>query len=281
MLLSVIIPTKNEAANIRDCIREFSWAVAEGTIDVIVVDNFSPDGTAELAKAEGARVVSIGPERSAQRNHGATVEATGEYVLFVDADMRVGREVVQEILCLLRSSTPPDALYVRECMVGTGFWVAVRNFERSFYDATCIDGLRVIRRDILKKAGGFDVKLYAGEDWDLDRRILALTDKVGITKGALLHNEGEFSFSKYLKKKKYYAGNFDAYCRKWNYDGTIRKQFGLRYRMLTVFLEKGKWKRFLSRPHYVLAIWFYKALVGFVFFVGTRQHPAAKEASDR
>ena len=255
------------------------WAMEQGVIEIIVVDNFSTDDTAAIAKSAGVKVVSIGPERSAQRNRGAIVEALGQYVMYVDADMRVGRAVMEEILGILRAPSPPDALFVREQMVGAGLWTAVRNFERSFYDATCIDGLRVIRKELFKDVGGFDENLYAGEDWDLDRRIMRKTDKIGITKGALLHDEGEFSIAGHLRKKSYYAANFDAYCRKWNYDETIRKQFGMRYRLWTVFMEKGKWRRSLRRPDLLVLIWLYKIMVGLVFFIGTRKHKDGRKCS--
>jgi glycosyltransferase involved in cell wall biosynthesis len=254
------------------------WAMEQGVIEIIVVDNFSTDDTAAISKSAGVKVISVGPERSAQRNRGAMIEASGDYVMYVDADMRVGKAVMEEILGMLRAPSP-DALFIREQMVGTGLWTVVRNFERSFYDATCIDGLRVIRKDLFKEVGGFDENLYAGEDWDLDRRIMRKTDKIGITKNALLHDEGEFSIVGHLHKKSYYAANFDAYCKKWNYDETIRKQFGVRYRLWTVFMENGKWRRSLRRPDLLVLIWLYKIMVGLVFFIGTHAHKNGRKCS--
>ncbi len=267
MLLSVIIPTRNEAANISACVAPFFELLDQGAIEVIVIDNHSTDETEVLAAKAGARVVVCGPERSSQRNRGGIIEAVGDYVFFVDADMQVQPETVAEVMEVLAGDSPPDALYIREEIAGTGYWSRVRNFERQFYDGTCIDGLRVIRRDLLTRVGGFEEKLYAGEDWDLDRRLLAETDDVAITRGALLHCEEQVSFWQYLKKKRYYAANFGAYCTKWKYDKVIRKQCGARYRLWTVFMENGKWRRSLSRPDRLIAIWLYKIVVGLVFMV--------------
>ena len=50
--LSVLILAKNEEANIEDCIRSVSFAG-----EVVVIDDFSTDRTAALARALGARVV--------------------------------------------------------------------------------------------------------------------------------------------------------------------------------------------------------------------------------
>ena len=106
--LSVVIPTKNEESNIAACIRAFDAVRAR--VEVIVVDNFSADRTREIASALGARVFTQGPERSAQRNRGWR-EATGDVILFVDADMILPRETIDEILSTYHPAplTPPPS----------------------------------------------------------------------------------------------------------------------------------------------------------------------------
>jgi glycosyltransferase involved in cell wall biosynthesis len=270
MLLTLIIPTRNEARNIRLCVDTVRWAAQEGFAEILVVDNGSTDQTVDLAREAGARVFTQGPERSAQRNRGAR-EAAGDYLLFIDADMRVIRPTLEEVAARLRASEPPEALYIREQMAGEGWWVRVRNFERGFYNATCIDGLRVIRKSVFLAAGGFDEALYAGEDWDLDRRILALTGHVALTDGHLIHDEGRFSLRQFLRKKAYYGGNFGHYAKKWKWDATVRKQFGVRYRFWTVFMENGKWRRSLARPDLLAGVWLLKGMVGAAFWLAMRR----------
>lgn len=264
MLLTIVIPTRNEARHIRDCIEAVRWAADAGLAEILVVDNASTDGTPDMARAVGAMVLTQGPERSAQRNRGAR-EATGGYLLFVDADMRVVRPTLEEVIRRLREAEAPDALYIRERMAGEGWWVKVRNFERSFYDATCVDGLRVVRRSMFLAIGGFDEEMYAAEDWDLDRRLLAAGARVGLTDGALIHDEGAFSLRRFLRKKAYYGNNFNRYADKWNWDSTVRKQFGVRYRFWTVFMERGGWKRCLAHPLLLAGVWFLKTAVGVSF----------------
>src|SRR5437879_5317016 len=62
--VSVVIPCLNEAATIEECVRRARHALdANGILgEVIVVDNFSDDGSGDLASAAGARVVAE-PER--------------------------------------------------------------------------------------------------------------------------------------------------------------------------------------------------------------------------
>ena len=261
MKLSVVIPTKNEEANIGACLDAF--ASFRNEIELIVVDNSSPDRTREIAAAKGAKVLVQGPERCAQRNRGWR-EATGDYVLFVDADMIVPEATIKEILGVAEGG---EAFYVPEVRSGAGLRLKARNFERSFYDGTCIDGLRVIRRDGLEKVGGYDENLVACEDWDLDRRLIAAGVKTAMTKGHLIHNEAKQDLKKFLKKKAYYSTSVAAYRAKWREDAVIRKQFGLGYRFFGVFVEHGKWKRLLRHPILAAVMYAERILVGFTYLL--------------
>lgn len=264
--LSVVIPTRNEGRNIGPCIDALGWA--RDWLEIIVVDNFSTDATAALARERGARVFEQGPERSAQRNRGWR-ESRARFVCFLDADMRMPAPTLAEIRARISAPDAPDALYVRETRVGRGWWVRVRNFERSFYDATCIDALRVFRRDLLEKTGGYDETFSGGEDWDLDRLCFAAGARVALTDGALLHDEGEFSFRRHLRKKAYYSGTIGRYREKWGNDATVRKQLGIGYRFCGVFLENGKWRRAARHPLMMASIMLERAAVGAVYLART------------
>ena len=52
--LSVLVPVKNEAANLRDCLASISFAQ-----EIVVVDSASTDGTQAIAEAAGAQVVQF------------------------------------------------------------------------------------------------------------------------------------------------------------------------------------------------------------------------------
>jgi len=287
--LSVVVPTKNEEANIGACLDAF--AAFRDEIELIVVDNSSPDRTREIAAEKGASVFVQGPERCAQRNRGWR-EAKGEYVLFVDADMIVPPETIKEILGFCASLTSgedaasplsdpkkgeaassplvenlPSAFYIPEIRTGTGLRLKARNFERSFYDATCIDGLRVIRRNCLEKVGGYDEHLVACEDWDLDRRLVAAGVRTALTKGHLFHNEAKQDLKRLLKKKAYYSTSVGAYRAKWHDDAICRKQFGLAYRFFGVFVENGKWKKLLRHPILATVMYIERFCVGLTYLL--------------
>ena len=192
MKLSVVITTRNEAANIANCIHAFDAVRDE--VEVIVVDNASTDDTKKIAADLGATVLDKGPERCAQRNLGWQM-AKAEWVIVLDADMILPQETIKEMLGiagrgqdlgrktedgrpdLASKVSSPLAYWIPEIRTGSGIRVKARNFERSFYDGTCIDALRLFHKSILEKTGGYDESLIAGgEDWELDIRIL---EKIG------------------------------------------------------------------------------------------------------
>jgi glycosyltransferase involved in cell wall biosynthesis len=268
-LISVIINTKNEERNIRNCLESIggqSFPLSE--IEVLVVDNDSTDRTVETVQEFMAqssplnvKLFNWGPERSAQKNFGVD-KSQGEYFIHLDADMTLDRDVILE--CVEKMDTDPDlvGLYIPEIVLGEKYFSRVRRFERSFYDGTVIDGLRLIRKDKFLKAGKFDENLYACEDWDLDKRLKKL-GRTSIAKAVLYHHEENFDIKKYLAKKEYYSQNFEVYIAKWGKnDPDIRKQFGFYYRFIGVYVEKGKWKELISHPVLAFGMYWLRFLVG-------------------
>jgi glycosyltransferase involved in cell wall biosynthesis len=262
MLVSIIIPTKNEERNIEKCLESAArQSYPAEKIEIIVVDNNSADRTKEIARKYTDKIFNAGSERSAQKNFGAR-QAAGEWLLFLDADMRLAENVVAECVKKISDDKGIAALYIPEKIFGRGFWGKARDLERSFYNETAIDAVRFIRRERFVEAGGFDEKLYAAEDWDLDKKLKRL-GKFDIIKNSLFHDESDFTVAKYLAKKKYYVKNFNAYIGKWGKnDSDIKKQFGFGYRYFGVFTENGKWKKLIRHPILAAGMYFLRFLVG-------------------
>lgn len=86
-LATVVIPARNESANIGACVGSFA-----GT-RVIVVDDDSNDGTAEVARAAGAEVIAAPPVHPGYKGKpnaliAGAAQVKTDYVLFADADTR-------------------------------------------------------------------------------------------------------------------------------------------------------------------------------------------------
>lgn len=264
-MVSIVITTKNAEEFIADCIKSIinsNYIAKGGKIEIIVVDNHSTDKTVEIANSLGAKTFIKGPERSAQRNYGVE-KSDGVIIGVLDTDMTLSENVISECVKIFEHNEKIKALYIPEKIFGNGFFNKVRNFERSFYNATAIDGVRFFRKEDFLKIGGYDISLNGTEDWDLDRRIKNI-GKVSIIKSPLFHHENH-NLKKYIIKKSYYASNFDNYFKKWGFDNITKKQFGLYYRYIGAFVEKGKWKKLLRHPILTFSMYFLLFLKGLVY----------------
>lgn len=264
-MVSIVITTKNAEEFIADCIKSIvnsNYIAKGGKIEIIVVDNHSTDKTVEIANSLGAKTFIKGPERSAQRNYGVE-KSDGGIIGVLDTDMTLSENVISECVEIFEHNEKIKALYIPEKIFGNGFFNKVRNFERSFYNATAIDGVRFFRKEDFLKIGGYDISLNGTEDWDLDRRIKNI-GKVSIIKSPLFHHENH-TLKKYIIKKSYYASNFDNYFKKWGFDDITKKQFGLYYRYIGAFVEKGKWKKLLRHPILAFSMYFLLFLKGLVY----------------
>ncbi len=265
---SIVITTKNEEANIRACLESIKKQTRlADKIEIIVVDNNSTDATKEIAGIYTDKIYNFGSERSAQRNFGVR-QANGKYVLYLDADMALSENVVSE--CVDKCERGGYiALYIPERIIGRGFWIKVRDFERSFYNATAIDCVRFVRKDKFLEINGFDENLTGPEDWDFDRRIREVGE-VNIINSPIYHNEEKFNLKKYLCKKSYYAQWFDKYIQKWGKDDiVVKKQLGFCYRYFGVFLEDGKWKVLYWHPLLTCAMYSLRITLGLHFWLRT------------
>lgn len=264
-MVSIVITTKNAEEFIADCIKSIinsNYIAKGGKIEIIVVDNHSTDKTVEIANSLGAKTFIKGPERSAQRNYGVE-KSDGGIIGVLDTDMTLSENVISECVEIFEHNEKIKALYIPEKIFGNGFFNKVRNFERSFYNATAIDGVRFFRKEDFLKIGGYDISLNGTEDWDLDRRIKNIGE-VSIIKSPLFHHENH-TLKKYIIKKSYYASNFDNYFKKWGFDNITKKQFGLYYRYIGAFVEKGKWKKLLRHPILAFSMYFLLFLKGLVY----------------
>ncbi len=86
--LSIVMPCLNEAETLGRCIEKANRAFRELGIsgEVVIGDNGSTDGSQDIARSHGARVVPVAARGYGNALHGAIVAARGRYVLMGDSD---------------------------------------------------------------------------------------------------------------------------------------------------------------------------------------------------
>ncbi len=103
--LSVVIPCRNEGHTVGNRVRQALEVLRGAGVagEVIVADNGSTDGSAEIAEAEGARVVRVAERGYGSALMGGIAEARGEYVLMADADQSHDLSHIPRFLAELRT----------------------------------------------------------------------------------------------------------------------------------------------------------------------------------
>lgn len=109
--VSVILATFNEEINVKDCLESVKWAD-----EIVIVDGTSADKTVEIAKKYTDKIfVRENPTMFHINKQMAIDKATGDWILYLDADERVSPELKKEILATLKK---PAA---------DGYWIPRRN----------------------------------------------------------------------------------------------------------------------------------------------------------
>jgi glycosyltransferase involved in cell wall biosynthesis len=164
LLVSVVIPCLNEAASVERCV-ELARAAFESnaiTGEVVVVDNGSTDGSAELAAQAGARVVPE-PRRGYGSAYLAGFEAAeGAYIVMADADLTYDFNDIPRFVQALEDGAElvigdrmdniqPGAMPWLHRYVGNPVLTGVLNlfYGTGVKDAHC--GMRALRRDVLPR----------------------------------------------------------------------------------------------------------------------------------
>jgi glycosyltransferase involved in cell wall biosynthesis len=128
--LSVVILTKNAEDFIADCIDSVSFAD-----EIIVIDDYSTDRTAELAKHLGANVFPYTSESFAKRRNLGLQKAKGKWLLYLDVDERVSLELKKAIQSVLNRKNDIFSAYRvnrKNFYLGNNEWPGLEKLERLF-----------------------------------------------------------------------------------------------------------------------------------------------------
>lgn len=252
-LVSVIVTTYNNTVTLDACLTSII-SQSYDKIELIVVDNGSTDTTKDIAGAYTDQVYNIGPERCTQRNYGVS-KARGDYVVMIDSDMELNRDVVRA--CVQQVTTQPalKALVIPEESFGHGFWARCKQLERSFYvGIPWMEAARFFETKVYRTVGGYNEQLVSGEDWDLSQRVGAIA-QTGRIHEYIRHNEGNLRLLRTLKKKYYYAQKFAQYMAANKHHPSVGSQTGILTRYGLYFSRPG---HLFQRPVLALGMLFMK-----------------------
>jgi glycosyltransferase involved in cell wall biosynthesis len=204
MHLSIIVPAFNEARLIEQCIQSITLSVASHsksgfTSEIIVVNNNSTDNTAELAKLAGAQVVFEPINQIGRARNAGAAQATGDWLLFLDADSLLSPGLLADILQMIESGRYVGCGSTLR-MDAMPWWA---NLTLQLWTRTSIlcrwaaGALVVCRRDAFHEVGGFDQDLYALDEIRLSKLLKQWGRERGLQFSILTNHPLETSSRKF------------------------------------------------------------------------------------
>jgi glycosyltransferase involved in cell wall biosynthesis len=179
--ISVVVPAFNEErllgeslAQIKSASKVFlqkNWG-----FELIVCDNNSSDRTAEIARAAGATVVFEPINQIARARNSGAAAATGDWLIFVDADSHPSAELFADVANEIQSG---------KCLAGgvtlrldvDHFWAnrATQLWNCSSRTFKLLAGSFIfVETAAFRKIGGFSDELFAAEELELTKRLKRL-----------------------------------------------------------------------------------------------------------
>jgi (heptosyl)LPS beta-1,4-glucosyltransferase len=125
--LTVTVITLNEATHIESCLASAAWAD-----ELLVVDSGSTDGTPEIARARGARVISRDWPGYGEQKNAAAAEAAHDWILSLDADERVTPALGAEIRTLLAGQPAAAGYRMPRVTWHLGRWIRTTDWYPDF-----------------------------------------------------------------------------------------------------------------------------------------------------
>jgi GT2 family glycosyltransferase len=257
--LAVIVVSTNEATWLRPCLETLFAHAGGADLDVIVADNESTDGTAELIGREfpSARVVRCANRGFGHANNRGYMATDAPYVLFLNPDTEVLDGTFGDLVAEMnerpevgvigvKQLTPDGQLYptirrfpsvsrtladtLGERLAGRLSWKGERELDMSAYDRdTYCDwvsgSFMLVRREALDSAGIFDERFFVySEEVDLCLRIKRAGWRVvHLPSMTIVHHAGKAGFNLRVAAQ-------DAYSRRQY----LQKNAGMIERMLCV-----------------------------------------------
>jgi len=254
MDISIIIVSWNIKEMLRKCLRTI-FDNREGLeVEVIVIDNDSKDGSAEMIRQEFPSVKLIEPGYNsgfARANNMGTAEATGKYIFYLNADTEVTAGSLQTMVDYLEKNSDvgmvgpklvnPDNSWQQESIRSNpstlAQFIILMKVQRFFRDSNVLKkyyrvdfdhnqeqevdqimgAAMLIRHSELKRAGYFDEGFFVWfEEVDLCTRFRKAGHKIIHLPSAIIVHHGGASFQKalYLNKQWIYDRSTIRYFRK-------------------------------------------------------------------
>ncbi len=212
--ISVVVAAHNAARTLDDTLQSLAM-LHYPDYEVIVVDDGSTDGSADIARRYPFRLICT-PNRgvSAARNAGLAA-ATGEIVAYIDSDARADRDWLRYVATTYLTEdvagaggpnlVPPEDNWVAKCVYRSPGGPTQVMFDDRY--AEHIPGCNMtFRKSVLQSIGGFDpIFTAAGDDVDICWRLIESGCRIGFNPAAVVWHHRRSSVKGYWRQQVGYG----------------------------------------------------------------------------
>lgn len=217
--VSVIIPVKNSAPTLDGCLRSIKRSSFKN-IELIVVDDHSTDNSVEIAKNYNCTVLQSvnGDGANRARNYGAQ-NATGDIFVFIDSDVEIRRDTIQNIVVsLINDGTDAvvgvySARHRNENLVSQykNLWIRFSYLKSPPAIDWLFGAVSGIKREAFEKIGGFNVELLAHkghDDIELGKRFAQANLKIILNVDVEVEHLKHYTFWSFIKNEFHRSSGF-------------------------------------------------------------------------
>jgi TonB-linked SusC/RagA family outer membrane protein len=182
-LISVVIPARNASKYLKEAIESVQRQHVNAAIEIIVVDDGSVDNTGTIAEELGCRVIRIPASSAIKARNIGLKNATGDFILFHDADDVLRENSLSVLLQELIEDNQLQVVFaLRKDFLSPDLTEEEKKTTQlkpgAYFGA--IAGCALIRREIFNLTGGFDESLQVTGDamaWQIILKNLAVKTK--------------------------------------------------------------------------------------------------------
>lgn len=178
-MISFVVPAHNEEALIGACLDSIARAMGEvaprDEFEIVVANDASTDRTGDIARERGAVVIDVSLRHiAAVRNAGArAVSPRCERLIFLDADTELTSGALAGTLAAFASgAVGGGARFVSDGRIPFFTELTFKFFTNLWFSLRLAAGCYVFaRREAFLSVGGFDERVYAGEEYFISRAL--------------------------------------------------------------------------------------------------------------
>lgn len=253
-MISLALATHNEESNIADCIQSCNGLVDE----IVVVDGSSTDKTVEIARQNNAKVIVTDNPSMFHINKQKAIDAcTGEWILQLDADERVTKELADEIKRIIGMNQNELAAYQLSMKERNLFErhqsIVQLNWEKQTgeYNAFFIARLNFFLGGYLRSGGVYPdgvIRLIRKGKAHLPcksvHELMVVVGKTGWLANPLIHRDSP-TFKRYLARNSRYIDQLVEEMKRDNISRNMKSMFNwvfikpLSWFFLTLIRHKG------------------------------------------